>query len=434
MFTHRNFVALKLRDHFGTRKIRSSHACGLTGDAVYWLGADSNQVSQTRIILTTSAPLRKIRQTRQGDKIWCSIINVAKTTPEKIKGVYERKTGSSVWWIRWTDHQGKLRREKVGRRSDAITLLAKRKTETLQRKKLPENFKAKSVTFAQLCDDALEHSRAHNGERSTCELELKINRLREVFRERRADSFNKQEIVRWLVEEGETRDWKPATRNRWQAAFSLIFRVAVDNEKIEVNPASRIKRRTENNGRVRYLSADEEAKLRISIEGKFPAFLPHFLLSVHTGMRLSEQYGLRWRQVDFQLKQIHLPKTKNGKPRHIPLNVIALGALREIEKQCGEAIHANDPVFPSFKTGNALKGSRGWFPDAVSDAELQDYTWHCNRHTFASRLVMAGVNLTTVGELMGHKGHQMTLRYAHLAPEHKQAAVDTLVPAGRVNA
>lgn len=81
---------------------------------------------------------------------------MAKATPEKIKGVYERETGSGIWWIRWTDHQGKLRREKVGRRSDAMTLLAKRKTETLQRKKLPENFKAKSVTFSQLCDDALE--------------------------------------------------------------------------------------------------------------------------------------------------------------------------------------------------------------------------------------------------------------------------------------
>ena len=355
---------------------------------------------------------------------------MAKTTPEKIKGVYERQTGSGVWWIRWTDYQGKLHREKIGRRSDAITLLAKRKTETLQRKKLPERFKAKLVTFSQLCDDALEHSRAHNCERSTRELEMKINRLREVFGGRRADSFNKQEIVRWLVEEAETRDWKPATRNRWQGALSLIFRVGADNEKVEVNPASRIKRKTENNGRVRFLSADEEAKLRATIEKRFPVFLPHFLLSVYTGMRLSEQYGLRWWQVDFQRRQIHLPNTKNGKPRHIPLNVIALSALRKMQKQCGEAIQANDPVFASFKTREALKGSRGWFPDAVSNAGLKYYTWHCNRHTFASRLVMAGVSLATVGELMGHKGHQMTLRYTHLAPEHKQAAVDTLVPGG----
>ena len=61
------------------------------------------------------------------------------------------------------------------------------------------------------------------------------------------------------------------------------------------------------------------------------------------------------------------------------------------------------------------------------DSEM---TWHCNRHTFASRLVMAGVDLRTVAELLGHRTLQMVMRYAHLAPEHQASAVDRLVPAG----
>ena len=60
------------------------------------------------------------------------------------------------------------------------------------------------------------------------------------------------------------------------------------------------------------------------------------------------------------------------------------------------------------------------------DAGIKNFTWHCLRHTFASRLVMAGVDLRTVAELMGHKNLQM-MRYARLAPEHKAAAVDKLV-------
>ena len=72
---------------------------------------------------------------------------------------------------------------------------------------------------------------------------------------------------------------------------------------------------------------------------------------------------------------------------------------------------------------------RRWFNDAQTEAKVADYSWHCNRHTFASRLVMAGVDLRTVAELMGHSSIQMTMRYAHLAPLHNRAAVDRLVPA-----
>jgi len=64
----------------------------------------------------------------------------------------------------------------------------------------------------------------------------------------------------------------------------------------------------------------------------------------------------------------------------------------------------------------------------LAEAKAANCSWHCNRHTFASRLVMAGVELRTVAELIGHSSIQMTVRYAHLAPQHNRAAVDRLVP------
>jgi site-specific recombinase XerD len=74
-------------------------------------------------------------------------------------------------------------------------------------------------------------------------------------------------------------------------------------------------------------------------------------------------------------------------------------------------------------------------PAALSEggkdaSRLDGYTWHCNRHTFASRLVMAGVDLRTVQELCGWNTLGMVQRYAHLAPDHLAEAVERLVPAG----
>jgi site-specific recombinase XerD len=77
--------------------------------------------------------------------------------------------------------------------------------------------------------------------------------------------------------------------------------------------------------------------------------------------------------------------------------------------------------------GEPLKGYKHWFEPAIRKAGVAEFTWYCLRHTFASRLVMAGVDLRTIAELMGHKTIQMTMRYAHLAPAHKLAAVERLV-------
>jgi integrase len=261
--------------------------------------------------------------------------------------------------------------------------------------------------------------------KGTYELRLRIDQLLPVFGSRPADSIRKNEIVAWLAEQADERDWAATTRNRWQATFSLIFRVGIDNEKIERNPAARIRRKTEGGGRVRFLSEAEEKSLCAAIENRFPEFLPHFLLSLHTGMRTSEQYGPHWSQVDLERRQLHLLKTKNGDPRVIPLNSVALAALGQLKGKDTQAGTA--PVFPSARTGDSLQGSRGWFSTALDDAKVLDYTWHCNRHTFASRLVMAGVDLRTVAELLGHRTLQTVMRYSHLAPEHQTSAVDRLV-------
>jgi site-specific recombinase XerD len=185
-----------------------------------------------------------------------------------------------------------------------------------------------------------------------------------------------------------------------------------------------VKRRTESNSKVRYLLPEEESRIRALILKHCPRHLPELEVSLHTGMRLAEQYHLQWDWIDFHTRVLTVPLSKHGELRHILLNDNAGTALHAAKAHTG----GSSCVFLN-RHGERLCGPRVWFDDVISAAAIPNYTWHTNRHTFASRLVMAGVDLRTVQELLGHKSITTTLRYAHLAPTHQLAAVQRLCAA-----
>ncbi|MGB8065201.1 MAG: site-specific integrase [Candidatus Sulfotelmatobacter sp.] len=355
-----------------------------------------------------------------------------KLETKRRRGVYEKVKGSGEWWIRYADGEGKPRREVAGTKSNAISLYQKRKAEVLVGRKLPESLRQRVVRFAEIADDALAYCKANNqGQQFDA---YRIGRLKEEFANYAAE-VPVEDLRRWFGEQ----EWKPGTHNRYKSTLSLTYRLAIEHKKASANPARLLKRKREDNGRVRFLNqrspakteleylsphADEESRLRAVILAKYPAHMPEFEIALHTGMRPSEQYGSSWLRVDLARKLITIPKSKNGNTRHIPLNSVALAAFQELfERSSGEG-----RVFVSIH-GEPLKGYKHWFDRAVREAGVKDFTWYCLRHTFASRLVMGGVDLRTVAELMGHKTIQMTMRYAHLAPAHKQAAVECLTNA-----
>jgi site-specific recombinase XerD len=338
---------------------------------------------------------------------------------KKTRGIFEKLPGSGEWWIRYADSTSRIRREKVGNKGAAIKLYAKRKTEVMQGVKLPENFRTKPVMFGELAEVALDYSKAHKSDSRHDESRMKP--ILETFRNRAAETITPQEIERWLVDEADENEWSPATVNRYKALFSLTFRIALENGKMKYNPARLVKRRREDNARIRWLLSAEEKRLRAVLEEKGPEHLPELDIAIHTGMRRSEQYSLMWADVDFMNRIITIRHTKNGEMRHIRLNQTALAAFENLFART----HDDGYVFTNSRFEHLLS-SRHWFEPAVSEAEIADFTWHCLRHTFASRLVMAGVDLRTVQQLMGHKTIQMTCRYAHLAPEHQLAAVERL--------
>ena len=146
---------------------------------------------------------------------------------------------------------------------------------------------------------------------------------------------------------------------------------------------------------------------------------PAVLVSMNTGLRFSELTSITWADVNLRQKMltVRAEVAKTAQSRHIPLNSDALAALKNWRKQSG----AGGRVFPidtSFKTA--------W--KAILDkAKITAFRWHDLRHHFASRLVQKGVPLNTVRDLGGWKSYDMVLRYAHLEPDQRRAAVDKLI-------
>lgn len=351
-------------------------------------------------------------------------------TQKKIKGVFEKVRGSDIWWVRYVDARGRYRREKAGPKAYAIKLYAKRKVQAMQGQKLPETIKRKTILVSDLLDLAADHVKNHyRGERlGSDKKDYRYKTLRDAFGNLPAESLTPREIKQGLSKLATDREWKPASFNRHKAFLSLAYRLGIENEKLSVNPVRLVRRRREDNGVIRWLSADEETKLRAVLEAEYPGEVPAFDLALHTGMRKSEQYGLTWNYVDLMRQQITIPKSKHGGIRYIPLDQTAVNALLSLRRRSdgngkvmvlGKSGHG-------YQAGHQLKTPKEWFLAACRKAGVASFTWHCLRHSFCSRLVMAGVPLAVVKELMGHKSIMTTMRYAHLAPDHGVDAVSKL--------
>jgi integrase len=338
------------------------------------------------------------------------------------RGVYEKVRGSDEWWIRFVDAQGRYRREKAGTKGAAIKLYRKRKTEALQGKKLPETLRRATVTFGEIAKDALAYSKANK--RSHRDDEYRMKRLTDWFGSCAAESITPQEIENMLTDTAELEEWLPGTANRHRSLLSLTYRLAIRNGKVKENPVRHVPRKRENNVRTRFLDAQEEAALRTKIRALHPARELEFDLALHTGMRRNEQWQLRWQDVNLQAGIITIPQSKHGAMRHVPINSVARRALENLYR---------DRAGSEFvcKGSNVRQGRdwERWFEECVSEAKILNFRWHDLRHTFASRLAMAGVPLRTLAELLGHKTLAMVMRYAHLAPAHLREAVERITGA-----
>jgi len=271
---------------------------------------------------------------------------------------------------------------------------------------------------------------------------------------RTVSDISKWDVQKWSAQASKS-GLKASTINRRTAILKGMISKAHEWNFINSNPLRGMKNlKTDNKARVRYLSSKEEKELRSELESrqekhrkerlqfiewskerkKTPPppsidrftdhLMPMVLLSLNTGMRRGELFNLQWRDIDLKGRTATIEGTtaKSGETRHIPLNDEALATLIAWRNQTKEKIL----VFPSPKTGETFNNISTAWKKLISDSGVTNFRFHDLRHHFASQLVMAGVDINTVRELLGHQDIATTLRYAHLAPEHKAAAVAML--------
>jgi integrase len=240
-----------------------------------------------------------------------------------------------------------------------------------------------------------------------------------------------------------------ATAARDLASLSSALSKATEWKLIETQPIAGFRQReTQPRTIVRYLSASEETRLRDALLARDARLIsardsanawrtargmptmpskqglrfadhlsPVVCLALNTGLRRGELLSLTWRDVDLDARMltVRAANAKSGKQRHVPLNTEAFSVMTAWAAQSVKGA----TVF------NVASVKNSW-GNVVSLAALKGFRFHDLRHHFASKLVAKGVDLNTVRELLGHADLKMTLRYAHLAPEHLAAAVAKL--------
>jgi len=240
--------------------------------------------------------------------------------------------------------------------------------------------------------------------------------------------FQLSDITAWEIEKWRnkrlTDGVKPATTNRQINTIKGCLSRAVEWGAIDSHDLNKVKTLTVDNSKVRYLSKDEEARLRDKLQIFDTDFLEVIvILALNTGMRKGELLSLEWNHVNFDNKilTVDFQNAKSGNTRHLPLNTQAFNIL----KQWQQETNGIGFVFKD-KNNDQLKDFPYVWGALLDEAQITNFRFHDLRHHFASKLVMASVDLNTVRELLGHSDLKMTLRYAHLAPEHKAAAVNLI--------
>jgi integrase len=207
--------------------------------------------------------------------------------------------------------------------------------------------------------------------------------------------------------------YTPATANRHLSLLSRMLKLAVTWGFLDKNPAVGIRKAQENNERHRYLSDEEIVRLLEALRGdQNPVAAAFFEFLLYTGVRKGEALAAKWEHVDLLKRVWFLPRTKNGKARHVILNPLAVELL---ERQ--DRVPGNPYLFPGKVAGQPLNNPQKCFNRALKQAGIGDFRIHDLRHTHASIAINNGASLYEVQNLLGHSQAKTTTRYAHLADE-----------------
>ncbi|NOR41687.1 MAG: tyrosine-type recombinase/integrase [Gammaproteobacteria bacterium] len=358
-------------------------------------------------------------------------------------------TGSKAFYAEW----GRGKRSRIG---DAALITVTRAREIAaqriadaKRGEIPQPQIRNSVPTLKKFIDTQYETWALTQQKSGADNVQRIRGAFAGFMDTRIDQLSAWAFEQWKAQR-KANGTAPATINRDLTMVRAAMNNAVEWGLIQTNPLTTVKAlKGADVKRVRFLSDNEEKRLMTALNQReatiqgdsrastnnllpiandvtFTDYLkPMVLIAMNTGLRFGELTRLRWIDIsltDAPMLTVQAGYAKTGETRHIPLNKIVRTTLQTWKAQ---QANTSGLVFVT-KTGQRVKNLRKVWIGVLVTANIKNFKWHDLRHHFASKLVTAGADLNTVRELLGHGSLDMTLRYAHLAPEHKAAAVALL--------
>ena len=338
----------------------------------------------------------------------------------------------------WTDTEGRQRtsyRVQIRRRGfPLVTATFERKTDAdkwareteadMSRRRYFPQHEAERHTVAELVDRQLETVKAdrpHDYERQR----LILTWWKEKVGAYSLATVNLTDLIGRQRDELQTEEGKTAgTVNRYLSALSGAFTNAVREwHWVPDNPVSRVGKKAEPRGRVRYLSDDERARLLKACRmSEYKPFYLIVLFALTTGMRRGELFGLRWQDIDLERRVAVLQNTKNGDRRSVPI----VPEIAELLREHGKVRKiGNDQVFAGDGPAEVWLFDKAWYA-ALKEANIKDFRFHDLRHTAASYLAMSGATTAEIAAVLGHRTLQMVKRYAHLSDQHTGEVVERM--------
>ncbi len=286
--------------------------------------------------------------------------------------------------------------------------------------RLNPNRTRKSPTFRQFAAEYLDWARTNKKPSTVLRNQMAINALLPVLGSKKLNA-----ITAWAIEQFKKARREAGTQpgpiNTDLATLKAMFRKAREWGKMTATPEAGVKKLPSPEHRTRFLSEEEEALLLSACTPELRRICQAGILS---GLRRIELVNLRPEDVDLERKTLRVDPafSKSGKGRTLPLGPRLQAVLAE-----ALTVHGQAPLVFVTPTGVAwtASGFTAWLQRA-SKRVIKTIGPHVLRHTFASRLVMSGVDIRTVQELMGHADINMTMRYAHLSPDHKRGAMEAM--------
>ena len=347
-----------------------------------------------------------------------------------------RATGGKTYYLRYFDDAGRQRQHKIAGHEN-VTFDQARKAAKRLRSEVDlggdpvgqkKEHKA-TPTYAVLAAQHLAD--AQNYLRNPEDLE-RIMRLHLVpkWGAMRLDEITQQDIAKWLADKRKA-GLAPATVEKIRVTLHRSFELAARWNLAggQHNPVRGISRPKYNNARERYLSPAEAERLRKAVTQSANPQLQNIVgLLLLTGARKMELLKAKWEHVDLERKAWHIPDSKTGKPRYVPLSQAAIDIINQLPRweKCPW-------LLPNPITKKPYTDIKRPWETARTAAGLDGLRIHDLRHSAASFMINGGIDLYAVGRILGHADHQSTMRYSHLANDTLLAAVEAGAARQNVN-